>query len=129
MYLVNEKEMKNVIHFSGQKRYSYFIKKIVDWEEVWGLYDNGWAVLGTENGQSVFPVWPAKAYAEICAIDEFLGYEAKSFSLDDFVDILIPKLNVDKHLIGVFPTPEDKAIIPLMKNLLLDIEEEALDYS
>lgn len=36
---MNNKEIENVIKLDKTKKYEYFIKKIVDYEEVWSLRD------------------------------------------------------------------------------------------
>lgn len=38
---MNQKEFEFVINLPANIRYEYFIKKVVDSEEVWGLYENG----------------------------------------------------------------------------------------
>ncbi|WP_245805776.1 DUF2750 domain-containing protein [Bacillus alkalicellulosilyticus] len=40
---MNKSEFEAVINKSPNIRYEYFIKKVVDFEEVWGLYNGGWA--------------------------------------------------------------------------------------
>ncbi|MEF2294084.1 DUF2750 domain-containing protein [Virgibacillus dokdonensis] len=55
---MNNKEIEIVSNLSGIKRYEYFIKKVVDFEEVWGLYEGGWAISESENGESLMPFWP-----------------------------------------------------------------------
>lgn len=47
-------------------------------------------------------MWPAKEYAELCAENEWVGYEAEPFSLDDFMNELFSTLKDDEVLIGVF---------------------------
>uniref|UniRef100_UPI00403EFC46 DUF2750 domain-containing protein n=1 Tax=Paenibacillus sp. Y5S-9 TaxID=3122489 RepID=UPI00403EFC46 len=42
---MNQKEFESVINLPANIRYEYFIKKVVDSEEVWGLYENGGQLL------------------------------------------------------------------------------------
>ncbi|MED1470047.1 hypothetical protein [Bacillus salipaludis] len=39
----DQKEFESVIKQPPNIRYKYFIKKVVDFEEVWGLFDGSWA--------------------------------------------------------------------------------------
>ncbi|HSQ88209.1 Imm26 family immunity protein, partial [Romboutsia sp.] len=38
------KEFNKTIKMSNRERYEYFIKNVVYFGEVWGLYNNGWAI-------------------------------------------------------------------------------------
>ena len=46
---INEKQIEAVISLPGHQRYEYFIKTVVDWESVWGLYQDGWALASTNE--------------------------------------------------------------------------------
>ncbi|WEZ05197.1 DUF2750 domain-containing protein [Bacillus subtilis] len=48
---MNEKELEMSLKLDPDKRYRYFIKKVVDYEEVWSLSnDEGWVISEGENG-------------------------------------------------------------------------------
>ena len=50
-------KIDNVINLTASERYDYFIRKVADFEEVWGLKDaEGWALMGSEE-QVLFPIW------------------------------------------------------------------------
>ncbi len=125
---INPKQLAAVTALPGSKRYEHFVKVIADWQEVWGLYQDGWALAATDEGTSVFPIWPAKEYAEFCAKDEWEGYEARSFSLDDFMNELLPNLKNDGVLPGVFFTPASKGLTPSVDELMNAIELELQNY-
>ena len=125
---INQNQIDAVIALSGQERYNNFIKVVVDWEEVWGLYQDNWALAGTDDGQRVFPVWPAKEYAQLCVDKEWDGCEPKSFSLEDFMSELLPNLKNDGVLPGVFYTPSDNGVTPTVEKLLEDLNEELGNY-
>ena len=75
------KEVINVLNTDRKKQYEYFIKKIVDYEEVWSLKEtDGWATLGIENDM-FFPIWPKKEFAEICIGDEWKNYYPEKIDL------------------------------------------------
>lgn len=125
---INQKQLESVIALSGPKRYQHFVKVVTDWEEVWGLYQNGWALAATDDGQNVFPLWPAKEYAQLCAAKEWEGYEPESFSLNDFMNELLPNLRDDGVLPGIFYTPSDNGVMPTVDQLLADLNEELENY-
>lgn len=125
---LTEQQIEAVIALSGPERYSHFVKAVTDWEEAWGLWNDGWALAGTQEGVQVFPLWPAKEYAERCAIKEWEGYQPEPISLEDLVSELLPKLRRDGVLPGVFFTPFSKGVTPPAEQLLADLREEAAKY-
>ncbi len=125
---INQKQIDAVIALPGQKRYETFIKIVADWEEVWGLFQEGWALAATDDQQPVFPLWPAKEYAQLCADKEWAGYEPTSFSLEDLMEELLPNLKDDGVLPGIFYTPTDNGVTPTVEQLLADLNEELENY-
>lgn len=125
---LHPKQIEAVISLSGQDRYRHFIKQIADKEEVWGLYSDGWALASTSEGEKVFPLWPAEDYAALCAQDEWSGYEPSAIALNDFLDELLPMLERDGMLPGIFYTPTNKGVTPTIAKLLEDVHEELKQY-
>ena len=126
---LSQKQIEAVTELPGPKYYEHFVKVIVDWEEVWGLYqDDGWALASTDDGQEVFLLWPAKEYAQLCTETVWSGYEPESFSLEDLMSELLPKLKADGVLPGVFGTPSKKGVTPTVDQLLADLNEELEKY-
>lgn len=125
---INQKQIEAVTALLGLKRYEHFVKVVADWEEVWGLYQDGWALAATDDGKQVFPLWPAKEYAELCTDKEWAGYKPESFSLEDFMYVLLPKLKDDNILPGIFYTPSDNGVTPAIDQLLADLNKELENY-
>lgn len=125
---INQRQISSVIALPGPKRYEHFIKVVTDWEEVWGLYQDGWALAATDDGQEVFPVWPAKEYAELCREKEWSSYEPKSFSLADFMNELLPNLKQDGVLLGIFYTPLNKGVTLDVNQVLAALNKELENY-
>lgn len=125
---INQEQIKSVMSLTGPQRYEHFIKVVVDWGEVWGLFDDGWAMANTDTNEQVFPLWPAKEYAALCAEKEWEGYEPTSFTLDDLIEELLPKLEAAGVLPAIFYTPSDKGVTPTVERLLEDINIELEKY-
>lgn len=125
---INEKQVESVLALPGQKRYEHFIKVVADWEEVWGLYKDGWALAATNDGITIFPLWPAKEYAARCADRSWADYEPKPFSLSEFLNELLPKLKRDHILPGIFYTPQDKGVTPSIDQVMEDLRTEIARY-
>lgn len=125
----NQKEIEAVSALPGPKRYEHFIKVVADREEVWGLYNEGWALAATnESNQAVMPVWPKREYAEHCSNADWHGFKPKSICLYEFIDEMIPGLNKEGIAICVFYLPTDKGIIPTIDQLLADLDRELEKY-
>jgi hypothetical protein len=92
------------------------------------LYQDGWALAAADDGTTVFPLWPAKEYAQVCAAKEWAGYEPRSISLSDFTEVLLPKLKLDGVSPGVFFTPTSKGVTPSVDDLKSALEAELQNY-
>lgn len=125
---VSPKQIQAVLALPGAERFKHFVKTVADWEEVWGLYKNGWTLAATDDGMTVFPLWPAREYAQICAANEWDGCEPRPISLDDFMGELLPKLKLDGVLPCVFFTPTDKGVTLPIDTLLSALEAELRRY-
>ncbi len=78
---INQKQIEAVLALPAAKRYAHFLKLVADWQELWGLYDDGWAMAATDSGEPVFPMWPAEEYAARCIGEQWVGYLPKSSRL------------------------------------------------
>jgi len=117
-------QLAAIVTLAGPERYEYFIRRAAEAREVWGLYQDGWALAKTDDGTLVFPMWPANEYATLCAEFEWDGYDAQAFSLEELLEELLPQLEEDSVLPGVFYTPGDKGITPTVAQLIGDLEDE-----
>jgi lantibiotic modifying enzyme len=125
------KKFESILKLSSQERYKYFIKKIVDAEEVWGLYDNGWALAGANDdlNQITFPLWPSEEFAKNCAINGWNNYKPEAIKLDNLLSELLPKLKQDNILPAIFPYISMNGITPEIVEFIDDINEEKKWYA
>lgn len=128
MRFVSSKEIENVLRLSGPKRYSYFIKFICDVEKAWGLYEDGWVLMGDNQNKILFPIWPAKIYAQLCILEGWKHYQPRAIPLEDLTSLLIPSLIEDNKGIAIFPTPENQGVLPTFAQLQEDLNEELSKY-
>jgi hypothetical protein len=117
---MNENKMKNIISMNVSDRVDYFIRKVVDFGEMWGLYDSGWALVeeSSPSLQRALPVWPEKGFAEICVQGPWQSYHAKQISLNDFLEKWVPGMTKDGTMLAIFPTPNAKAAVVHPKEFL-----------
>lgn len=122
------KEMKAVLELDGPSRFKYFVKRVADDERAWGLYKDGWALMADADGTVVFPLWPAREYAELCAVDDWTDYKPMEIRLDELLGELIPKLRQSHAAPGVFPTPKGTGVTPGVDVLCEALREELAKY-
>ncbi|KNF08174.1 protein of unknown function DUF2750 [Gottschalkia purinilytica] len=124
---MNIKEFESVLKLPRAKRYSYFIKKVVDYEEVWGLYDDGWAVSEDDDGNMLLPLWPRKEFAEFCAKHEWENYKPKKIDLYEFMNDWLPAMKEDSLKPSIFFNNIDSIKLEI-DTLLNDLNLELEDY-
>lgn len=128
MRQTSSKEVASVLQLSGEERFRHFVKRVADEECAWGLWKDGWAAMSTSENTLVFPLWPAREYAELLATGDFSGFEARRIPLEELLSTLLPNVAKDKALPGVFPTPGDKATTPSPEALSDALKEELEKY-
>jgi len=127
---INEKELASVTSLEGRKRYSYFIKRVADFEEVWSLAgaEGRWCLAAEPDGGEVVPVWPARRYAEVCAAGEWADSEPKSINLDLWLERWTPGMIRDGRRVTVFPTPGARGVVVDPARLADDLAVELRLY-
>ena len=108
---------------SAEQRYDYFIHKIIELKEVWGLSSEaGWVIL-PDGDEENFPVWPHVELAAQWAAGEFADCQPKSISLEDWLNKWLPGMSEDGLLAAVCPDKEGDAIVVAPE----EIQEELLE--
>jgi hypothetical protein len=113
-----------VIALPGPKRYEHFIKTVADQRKVWGLYDNGWALMGSAEGQDLFALWPAADYAALKATGSWSHYSPREIDLDYLLDTLLPQFRRNGTGISVFPLPSGIGLAPELDEFEAHLREE-----
>jgi hypothetical protein len=79
------KETNAVIKLPGTTRYTYFIKRVADQNQVWGLWKEGWAMGRTDEEMPTMPIWPAREYAELCKFGDWSDFQPRSIPPREFM--------------------------------------------
>lgn len=125
---ISEKQIESILKLDGPARYDHFVKQVIGWERVWGLYNDGWAMGSDDDGHPNFQLWPAREYAVLNAVGEWAGFEPSEIPLEDLINELLPKLRRDGVGLGVFRTPEGKSVMPSIDQLEDDLRNEMTRY-
>jgi hypothetical protein len=128
-WVVNDQEFAAVSALDGPGRYEYFIHKVADWSEVWGLAaEGGWVQLGDDQGREFMAVWPHQRYAEAFADGEKDGSEPQSIPLTVWMEKWLPGMERDGRLVAVFPVGIGSSVEVPPERLRADLEEELEKY-
>ena len=125
---MHQKKIENILKMSGEERLLYFIRKVSDFEEVWGLFAGGWAMTADNKGRKAIPFWPEKDFSDLCANGVWKNYNSKQIELDIFISKWLLGMEKDGVLAAIFPTPKNKGVIIQPKDLLTSLKEEIEQY-
>lgn len=124
---MNQREFDAVIRQPAAVRYEYFIKKASDYEEVWGLYNEGWASAQDDIGNTLLAFFPNERFAEHIAKKEWEVFKPKRIELDYFLEKWLPGMRSDGVKPSIFPTDTDSAVMDV-DTLREDLEAELEKY-
>jgi hypothetical protein len=123
------KEFEAVLKLDAPKRLQHFIKRVADEGVAWALWNDGWALMTTDdNEHSVFPLWPAREYAEACAVGDWAEYSAEEIPVNDLLGELLPKLAQRHVLPGIFPTPQGRGVTTTVDEVDCALSAEMAKY-
>lgn len=105
MKRVHDLEVKAFSKQSNSQRYNYFVEKVFEWQEAWGLCDDeGWVVSEVDQ-TTIFPLWPAEPFAKNCQINDWQNTQTKLISFSELTEEILPYLAEDNIAIAVFMVP------------------------
>ena len=125
---VNDKEIAAVTALPREQRLGYFIKRVANFEKIWGVEDAGWVLAATKEETQVFQVWPFVEYAALCCKGEWADCVPKAIDLDDFMESYLPDFEEKGILVGVFYTPAENGVLLTPEELRGLLETELENY-
>lgn len=124
---MHPEKFKQVAGLPSAERHGYFVGKVADTQEVWGLHHDGWAT-AQAHGQVAIPFWPEAAFAQACAGGEWEHFQPRAIALGDFLARWLPGMAGNLQLASVFPVPQGAGAIAAPGDLLRDLQYEAEQY-
>jgi Protein of unknown function (DUF2750) len=126
---MNIKEIEHVSVLKPIERYSYFIKKIADYEEVWTVVNlSGDYALSDIDDKIFISFWSAKEFISSNlkqGWEECIPKKLTFANLEDEVFDLIAREN---YLINVFPVNGKSGFIVDLDEFIRDLHEELERY-
>ena len=126
---ISDEEFAHVIAVKAPKRVEYFVKRVADSEELWGLRDeDGWLALGDDEGNDLFPVWPAERYAAAYAAEQHAEERPERIPLEEWLDEYLPGFAEDGVQVAVFPIPSGQGVVLKPEELRAFLDDELAKY-
>ena len=128
--MISQKEFEKVSELNPEKRLSYLIKRIADFEEVWLLYNDadGYALNEETDGSDSFPVWPFKVFSDVWIEGEFSRFTSKKVTLELLLNSILPKLEEQQIRILAFPTDVGEGVLLKCAEFRELVEDELSQY-
>ena len=125
---MNKEQLQNISKLEPSKRYNYFIKKVVDFNEMYLLENKvGLATYIYENKVYV-PIWSEYEIAGTFINEDFSACTVEKIDLDELLNDLLPMLKEQSIGIAVFPVDNDRGIICECDFIEKDIKDEMCKY-
>jgi hypothetical protein len=102
---MSDERLQAVLELPPFRRHAWFLQRVREAGEVWGLYAEGWALAFDDEGRDVLPLWPTATAARLCATRLWEGFEPRRIPLPELVEVLLPELAQEGIPVGVFFTP------------------------
>ena len=114
-------ELKALPTMSDGERLDYFLLRIFETDEVWGL-DEGADWLVREHGDDLYmPLWPYRRFAADAALDFLHDGSPASVALEHFIDNTLRPLMDSDTLLEIMPRDADTLGCVITPHRLLDI--------
>jgi hypothetical protein len=129
MWVMNDKEFEAVFSLPAQRRYAYLLKRVVDWERIWGLgTPESWALSSDDEGHELVPVWHRERFAAACAEGSWRGCEPRAIDLSLWMERWIPGMQRDQRMVSAFPTPGGQSVRVSPEHFENDLKEQLTLY-
>ena len=106
-YTPYEHEYQSSDSFSDTQQLEYFLTRVFETEEVWGLDDGcEWIFRTSASGENSLVVWPYKKFAEEAAVDAWSAYHVEAESLESFMEITLEMLMTEDVMVEIMAKPD-----------------------
>ena len=102
-YKPYEEESAAVPHMTDEDLLEYFLYRIAETDEVWGLKEGPQWITREIDGHETQPVWPLRYYADASSVGEWENMIPIAESLEFFTYQILTRLTTRKVLIEIMP--------------------------
>lgn len=126
---MDPRKREAVMAMTAEDRLAYFVRKAADFEQVWGLHDEGWATAQDPSGALALAVWPEPDFAAACAVGAWARHVPRAVPLGDFLTLWLPGMARDARTVVVFPTDRDTGVFLSPEAVQEAIHRELWQYA
>ena len=86
---MSDARLQAALELPPARRHAWFLQRVRESGEAWGLYAEGWALAVDDEGRDVLPLWPTSAAARLCATHLWEGFEPRLIPLQELLEPLV----------------------------------------
>lgn len=130
-YSPYEHEYQAVATMTEGELLEYFLTRVFETEEVWGLDDGAEWIMHEQDAQICMPVWPYQKFAAEAVSGKWEHYHPQAESLEDFLHTTIAMLIEENAMLDIMPRESIPAclISPQQLKSILDGMIDAGTYT
>lgn len=121
-------ELKAILRLSPADRYAHFLKRVVDFDQVWMVEDESGLVTFNHGDNEVLPVWPARRYAEHAmerALKDWTGARYISLPVRRWIEATLKPLTDEAGVaVAVFADADGEGQSVSVSDLVADLQDE-----
>ncbi len=126
-YAPYDNEYQAAKTLTAAQQLEYFLMRIFETEEVWGLDDGTeWIFRESSEAETTLPVWPYQKYAREAAVGIWAEYQPQAESLEDFMQHTLAMLIEEQAMMEIMPGPDQPGCL-ISPHQLLSILEGMID--
>ncbi len=123
-----DSELEAVLRLAPADRYEHFLKRVVDFDQVWMIEDDAGLVTFNHGDDEVLPVWPARRYAEHAmeqALRDWTGARYLSRPVREWLGVTLKPLSEEAGLaVAVFADAHGEGFSVSIPDIVADLEDE-----
>ncbi|QPK65134.1 DUF2750 domain-containing protein [Methylomonas sp. LL1] len=117
-----EDEYVAVPTMTDEELLEYFLYRILETDEVWGLKDGPQWITREINGRESLPVWPFKRFADEAAVAEWQNLKPSADSIEYFIYQTLNKKAMQGVTIEIMPRQSEAGCLISPQRLLTILE-------
>ena len=119
---LDKDQVNQILDYDDAKRATYFIKEVVNNNQLWILKDEHGCVMLTTEDEDCVPVWPNMEFAQAWITNEWQHCVAESVSLNKWFSRWTHGLSDDELALVIFPSQTEQGLVFYPDELELDLK-------
>jgi len=117
-YKPSNSEIYQIRVSNSEDRLHYFLSRVIEAEEVWGMGDSNNWLLNEIDGRLLLPVWPYESLANECIHPDAETDGLDAMSLEQFIYRILPSMAQQNIAVEVLPSKTQAGKIVTAQELL-----------